>query len=328
MKNISLVFSILFSIAYSVSANNLTKSVPEQRIYLWDVTLSMKGYKDLTPNIYNDVIEFIKKDIRAIKDESTMIKVAPFQEGILEVWSEKATVEGKKRIIDKIESYDNKDVTDTDIMSALTKAECDMIDENLRNQLILLTDGKHNDKSVHAKFLEKINDGEWKKFATENNAFLRYVALIDIAVIPGFVNDETKMIQKGFENVVFADLIINQEPRFNIKDDRKVELYLRCSQDLKLPELRFRITCSDSIMKFDKDVVLKDGKVLAFPLNYDYNMLKKTIPEEYNLPINIELLDSEVDINQEILKPILHTHNLNLVLVNKPEKILTIKIKR
>ena len=325
MKKIATLF-IMCAVIFSIVAQDV-RLIKEQRIYLWDVTLSMKGYKDRTPDIYKDVIDFISKDINAIKDETTIIKIAPFQEGILDVWTVQATVDGKKSIIEQIKRYNNEDTTDTDIMSALTKTERELVDKSMRNQIILLTDGKHNDPELHARFLKKINGGDWTKFATENNAFLRYVALIDMAIIPDFVNDGTKIQQDGFENVIFVDLRIAEEKRCNIKDSKSVDLYIKSSQDINLPELAFRVSCNDSIMTFEKDLILKDGKI-SFMLDYDYDVLKMSIPEEYTLPINITLLDAEKKVEQEILKPVLHTRNVNLILVNKPEKTLTIKIKR
>lgn len=327
MKKVLVIF-MLMALALPSFAQSV-KQVKEQRIYLWDVTLSMKGYKGKTPDIYKDVVEFIIADINAIKDESTIIKVAPFQEGVLDMWSESATVEGKKRIIEKIKKYNNDIVTDTDIMSALTKVEREYIDKQMRNQIILLTDGKHNDPVLHDRFIKKINGGEWDKFASENNAFLRYVALIDIAVIPDFVNNNTKTLQDKFKNTLFADLYANSVCNYNIKDDKKVEINIECSQVVNLPELQFAVSCRDSIMNFEKVVKLENGKQLSFALDYDYETLKMQIPEEYTLPVQIKLLDTEVNVNQEeMLMPVMQTSAIDLVLINKPEKVLKIKIKR
>ena len=55
----------------------------ERRIYLWDVTLSMKGYKERTPDIYDKVITALEKDINSIIDEQTEVWVLPFQTKIL-----------------------------------------------------------------------------------------------------------------------------------------------------------------------------------------------------------------------------------------------------
>lgn len=300
----------------------------EQRIYLWDVTLSMKGYKGRTPNIYDDVVDFMTKDIRSIKEESTIIKVAPFQEGILKVWTVEATAEGKECIIDSIKKYKNKDVTDTDIMSALCAAEKKFVDPSLRNQIILLTDGKHNDPELHERFVRKINGGEWERFAENNNAFLRYVALIDMAKIDGFEETEHKTEQEGFAGITFADLYALNEIKYNIKDKKPIGLYVNCSQDVALPALRFQISCNDSVMHFKKELTLVDGKKIEFTLDYDYEALKKTIPEEYVLPLSITLLDREFKKDEEVLKPILHTSNIDVILINRPEKSLTIKIKK
>ena len=66
----------------------------ERRIYLWDVTLSMKGYQERTPDIYDKVITALEKDINSIIDEQTEVWVLPFQTNILERWG--ATSHGSR----------------------------------------------------------------------------------------------------------------------------------------------------------------------------------------------------------------------------------------
>ena len=74
----------LFCCAYlmvTVSLAQQSRFKNERRIYLWDVTQSMKGYQGKTPNIFDDVVDALEKDINSVKDEQTDIWVLPFQTG-------------------------------------------------------------------------------------------------------------------------------------------------------------------------------------------------------------------------------------------------------
>ena len=89
-----------------VAMSCFAQNTLDRRIYLWDVTLSMKGKGvKKTPNIYNEVVEFLVHDINSLTDSSTEIVVLPFQTSVLETWSTKATEEGKKKIIARIKGY-------------------------------------------------------------------------------------------------------------------------------------------------------------------------------------------------------------------------------
>ena len=118
----------------------------ERRIYLWDVTLSMKGKgTGGTPDIYDKVVAALEEDINSICDEHTEIWVLPFQTSVLEKWTEKATVAGKKNLISKIKAYNNEQITYTNIASPMEYAMYNLMTPDKRDVLILLTDGVHND---------------------------------------------------------------------------------------------------------------------------------------------------------------------------------------
>ena len=59
--------SLLLFCAVIILSNNVwaqqNRFKNERRIYLWDVTLSMKGYQGRTPDIYDKVITALEKDI-------------------------------------------------------------------------------------------------------------------------------------------------------------------------------------------------------------------------------------------------------------------------
>ena len=52
---------ILFAFIFFLQSNAQNKT--ERRIYIWDVTLSMKGFLGKTPDIYNKIVKFLENEI-------------------------------------------------------------------------------------------------------------------------------------------------------------------------------------------------------------------------------------------------------------------------
>lgn len=95
-----LVPAVLFA---QQDANNVDK--PQRKVYLWDVTLSMKGAGGC-PNIWNDVKESLIKNIKSITDPRTEIVLLPFQHRIIDKKSDYATAEGKQNLIQYVKDFD------------------------------------------------------------------------------------------------------------------------------------------------------------------------------------------------------------------------------
>lgn len=90
--------------------------------YLWDVTLSMKGYNG-SHNIYDKVVSAMIKDIESVTNERTEIVVVPFQNTkYCEMWKEYATPQGIANLKSKIKAYKNTDITNTNISAPLQYA--------------------------------------------------------------------------------------------------------------------------------------------------------------------------------------------------------------
>jgi hypothetical protein len=96
-----LVPTVLYS---QQDANNYVEK-PQRKVYLWDVTLSMKGAGGC-PNIWQDVKENLIKDIKSITDPKTEIVLLPFQHRIIEKKSDYATAEGKQNLIQYVRDFD------------------------------------------------------------------------------------------------------------------------------------------------------------------------------------------------------------------------------
>jgi len=330
MKNI--LFIIIF---LSLAAVAVAQPKSQRRIYLWDVTLSMKGYGG-TPDIYSDVVKFLEKQIEGITDENTEIVVLPFQERILARWAVRADAAGKEGIIREIKNYQNGNITNTDIVNPVRDVMANIIKPDKNNLLILLTDGEQSEKLGGKAELTRLIE-QWGSYAGENFAYCLYVALV-----PGIVPED---IEKEIEKAECIDVIepdgvknfelIDLQPaelvvKVNIKEDKTAKIPLNYNKSVALPEnIKIKITAQDSILNIDQTVMVQEGKI-AFDMKYksDYQTLKKQLSENTRLPLQIELINKKEIENATGKIVTLTNNNIELELINRPEKTLKITVRK
>jgi len=306
----------------------------QRRIYLWDVTLSMKGYQGKTPDIYDDVVKFLEQEINSITDENTEIVVCPFQEKILATWKVKADKSGKKEIIRQIKTYNNNDVTNTNIVKPIQDIQANIIADDKRNLLVLLTDGKHSEKFGGSGELLRLIKG-WGEYADKNYAYALYVVLTqeglpDREIVNAIEQEKNIMLIEPDKLVEMIDLQPSELIKINIKDDKTAQIPLTYRQSVKLPDgIKMQITAEDSVLNINQIVNIKDGKIV-FDVKYKkpYNTLKTELAETTRLPLHIKLVNKE-DIEKTEGKIVYLTkEELQLELINRPEKTLKISIKK
>lgn len=326
MRN-KLLILLLFSVCFSQS---IAQNKFQRRIYLWDVTLSMKGWNGKTPDIYDDVVDFLKREINSLTDEKTEIIVLPFQESILDEWITKASEAGKKEIIDKIEKYNNGLVTNTNIVQPIRTAQSKYIKDDRRNLLFLLTDGKQS--GGNQELLATIRN--WERFAEINNAYAVYVMLTKEAI-----DDEVVDIIQMTERIDVVTKpgkfdVIDLQPvgpiRLNIKDEigKPVNIPLTYKKNIELPDgIKVSIeSFNDSIIHISETSEIKD-QTISFNLEYNYSRLKDSLGERTRIPLMLKLLN-EQEIKNETGKVILlDPKEVVLELINRPEKTLRIYVK-
>lgn len=329
MKRIS-IFALFCLLLLPAIAQEKPKG--ERYIYLWDVTLSMKGYQNKTPDIYDDVVKFLIKEIGCITNENAEIVVCPFQERILDKWTSVANKQGKETIMDKIIAYNNTDVTNTNISGPIEHAKTSIIKSDKRNLLYILTDGKQT--GGNERLLSEI--GKWKNFAKVNNAYLRYVALTSSAEDP-----EVKGLIDTTENAEYIDPESWKEQSFldfwatkdllnlNIEDSKVIEIPLSCnSEEIGIPQgTKVKVkSASSAPISISEQVEVKSNK-LVVNLKFDYQQLKNKLPEESSMPLYLELINRDDILAKQNVNVSLTSPQLTLKLINKPEKTLTIRIK-
>lgn len=168
--------------------------------YLWDVTLSMKGYNG-SPNIYDKVVTAMIKDIESITNERTEIVVVPFQNSkYCDVWKEFATPQGKANLKSKIKAYKNDNITNTNISAPLQHAIDKIFTTDKIDIMKLMTDGVDN---VDPNKLKHILDN-WCQIAKSKDVYGYYILLTDAAKENGDLIIKLKEIC-NFETVDLSD---------------------------------------------------------------------------------------------------------------------------
>lgn len=308
----------------------------ERRIYLWDVTLSMKGFQNRTPDIYNKVVTALEKDINSVLDEQTEIWVLPFQTSILAKWKEQATLAGKKNLINRINLFNNEEVTHTNIASPMEEVMRTLISPDKRNVLILLTDGIQNDpKCPKQKLYDLIR--EWCAFAEENDAYAFYVMLTQFAQDEELIRviDETCRMSKYIPNddnvddLTFVEFNPQDNYKYNIKDDEGEGLTLRfdCKKRIKIPEgLKIKCYCEPNLyVEVDESASIENEQLkVSLKHKQSYDSLKSQLPQETNERI---MLHFEVEDAEKYPLVQLLNDECCLELINKPEKTLKVYVK-
>ena len=308
----------------------------ERRIYLWDVTLSMKGFQGRTPDIYDKVVTALERDINSVLDEQTEIWVLPFQTSILEKWTEQATLSGKRNLINRIKSFNNKEVTHTNIASPMEEVMRTLISPDKRNVLILLTDGIQNDpKCPKQKLYDLIR--EWCAFAEENDAYAFYVMLTQFAQDEELIRviDETCRMSKytpnedNVDDLTFVEFNPQDNYKYNIKDDEGKGLILRfdCKKRIKIPEgLKIKCYCEPNpYVEVDESASIENEQLkVSLKHKQSYDSMKSQLPQETNERI---MLHFEVEDAEKYPLVQLLNDECCLELINKPEKTLKIYVK-
>ena len=302
----------------------------ERRIYLWDVTLSMKGYGG-SPDIYDKVVAALEQDINSIIDEQTEIWVFPFQTSILERWNVKATNAGKTEIIDRIKTFNNNDITSTNITVPMMDVMNTFIKPDKRNVLILLTDGNQNATNYPLETLLDVIH-KWCDFAERNDAYAFYVMLTQFAKNEKLIKaiDAACRMYKGEgTDFNFVELLPQDNIKYNIKDDAGKKLFLKidCKKRVIIPEdLKVYCYCEPNpYVDVNQSTIIKNGMIeLEIKQKQNYDSMKQALPIDTNEKIILHF-----DVENEDKYPLVSLLNKECILelINKPEKILKVYVK-
>lgn len=352
-KVIVLIVSFIFCAGNITAQNDYT---PQRYIYLWDVTYSMCGFVgsdangkeiiDSEKNIFDKVVDLLKKQISSKIDPNTIIIVCPFRgkEGLLEAFTCKATQEGIASISTKIDNFAKKikaekKRTNTDVISAIRQAKAVYIKPDADNFLVILTDGVQNEKLSNGRVTttaDLCKEIEAWEDLDENNifAYLYYYMLTVDAL-----DDKLKKTLDDTENVSGVNpgdafkssftLRPAKKVSVNIKDNKTAILTFKVNEREPLPnDVKISVSTDDDaeeVLNLEDEIFTINNGQIEIPLKfrYSYEQLKEILPEKSFITLELELVDK--DREDAIIR--LASEDVKLELINKPEKTLTITIK-
>ena len=307
--------------------------------YLWDVTLSMKGYKGGSPYIYDKVVNVLVDDINSIHDERTEIVVVPFQDKVCDMWRARATADGKKAMIDKIQNYDNNLVTNTCISLPLQYAIDNIFTTDRVDIMKLMTDGKDN---VNVPRLNAVLD-KWCDMARQKDVYGYYILLTEAAK-DGDLSLKLKQIC-NFESVDVSDNLsgINEIVQLTARGGDAVRLNLRGEYNMPkrlefvqylgetAPEgfkIHFKVR-DNAYIKLDETVELRgDNSVELHPtflVSQESLMLMPESVLDFGIWVDYEP-DASMASGRFAYTRLL-SNAFKILFVNKPEKTVRIYVK-
>lgn len=312
----------------------------EKRIFLLDITKSMWGLNESTPDIFNEVKTKLFEGIEGITNPETEIMVIPFQGTTtyekfnLPSWT--FTISDKKIINElkkTINSYNLKTVpgNNTDIYSAIVKGQ-EVINTERKNYIYLLTDGKQSSKGGSVKFdnkdrLDLLND--WCNWAEPRDVNLFYVMLTEASKDDKLIEIVKKQcnihITTGTD-MNFGEISPTSEKLMINLHDEPTNLIIDLSANnwsYISNEAALKVSLdSNNLFKFKEPISKISDKKLSLELeivdNQNFNSLRENNPQEISINLSIT---SDKD-NLKVINP-----NLKLIVKNKKEKKLILEFE-
>lgn len=305
----SLLFLILSLISFTCLAQK------EQRVFLWDVSESLKSngmWKPLQDALV-DGINFIDND-----DESRIVLVPFYSQPLVdEIMDVPANADGKKRLIEFIKNRECKPDglgSMTNIVDALKKFHQISKNEYL-NYMFLYTDGKNELGNLGTELRS------WNSKNASSNKYGFYV-LVHIAAD----NKDVRAAEKNQDN-------------FWVVPDAKQKIVICSIKDTWVKDVRetqkpLVLSVQGKTQIFDGDVDIQSNtnpyyqlkniktdirnSMISFEISPKCNL--STCPKEYDLKINIRKMGGSPYsfITPQVIK---------VKCINKPIKILKIGIK-
>ncbi len=346
MRKITLLLLTILCCSQSLPAQTTSTIDIERRIYLWDVTLSMRGYnngwnKVESLDIYDSVLQYIINDINNISDPNTEIYVCPFQDknGVLAVYKGNASQTGKDAIFAQMKTHDfcdwgdANDVSYTDIIGAFRYAKDNLMDKNNRSNLLLIyTDGSQNINGNTQNLIDEIK--KWGEFANKHNAYAIYYMLKEDPNTPKIKEtiDKTHRIDgvpPGTRLKEHFTLEPSQIVTANIKEDKSVRIkFSQNSSKQILDQVKFSISLIDDPLGLiglnDVQLTMDENNMIELPLNFNfpYEELRTKFGEELILHLKVEKISEDCESFVSLRK-----NEICLKLINKKYPRVKIGIK-
>ncbi len=303
------------------------------RIFIWDVTLSMRGFGG-GEDIWDDVVLKMIENIRCIPEDEGNIIIIPFQEHIIKpVYTSRSNDEGKEEAIDFLRDFKTDEQTNTNICKAWEEA-FNFIAPNRKNYIYIYTDGRQNSRQegYEPSCLRELA-GRWCENARSNpNCYGVYITLKSDANLPDDLKSD--ICEQCPENFTCSETGIPTVIDISPRNDT-VHLNLGENEFTKFLEFDYHLTLP---VEFQFNINIDNNDYVDI-----INERNNRISNDRNCRIEFRCNISENEINQtqinemvtlrfEVSEPISNYHisftpqYVTLSIKNVPERILKIKL--
>lgn len=295
-------------------------------IYLWDVTLSMKGYGG-APNIWKEVTDNIINDISNNLPNSPRneIVVIPFQTDFYcQPWRQRGDAQGKAELIRRIREFDTDKVSNTDIGRPLMRVIDEILAPDKIDVMKLLTDGKTQNEAALKAALN-----HWCAEAQHKDAYGYYIMLTDNAADEAVIQDINATCR--FESLQGTEVeIVQITPTWlmshNLLDeDEVVEVHFKTMP----PNVNiegYTVGISDHPSDF---YYIKEDQATIHNNKISLTLVPKMMAEEIVNQIGKgdELLLIDLEDDPKYPRARIIPNSVRIKLVTKPEKTLRFSVK-
>lgn len=308
--------------------------------YLWDVTLSMKGYNG-SPDIYDEVVKAMVRDIESETNDKTEIVVVPFQDSrYCEVWREYATPEGIGNLKAKIKAYKNEKITKTNISAPLQYAIDEIFTTDKIDIMKLMTDGADNVDPARLSYILE----HWCQIAKSKDVYGYYILLTEAAKgnddlifqLEEICNFEVIEVENGDMSAIneIRQLNVKQSDEriglsINIRDEYNVAKTLRFTSHGSnwAPGYKIHVKTSDNPY-LDVDEVVEVKSDLSAEIHPKFKLSKSGMMaqewEEYD-DIVLEMTPIQGEGAHKYTR--LLDQYTRVKLINKPEKTVSFYVQ-
>lgn len=289
---------ILLLITLSLFTTTFAQS-GERIVILWDVTGSLlpekDGMKDLDgskiPSLPkgNGMWKPLKEAVidcieYAEEDPGNEIIIVTFNDAIRDVYSQKATAEGKSRLVDFVKRYKYKAHKHTNIVAPVNKFYS-LLGKDKINYMFLFTDGENDDPRTRPQFIPTLDS--WTNRTNGQNAFGFYVLVHPKADKPEIRKSVEP--QKNFWIVKDPKVRINictlpSSIKYNVRDEKGKTIAIRGKYASAGGKVTL-VATDDYCDIVCSDPALSDGK-LTFEVKPKPGM---EIPESHTLKLKSQL---------------------------------------
>lgn len=355
--------SIVIAQDDTVSVSKQNTNDTQFYVYLWDVTLSMRGPKrGGVADIWESTKEWLINEIESRNtNPNDTIVVCPFQECIIKgntglkrispneivprpyvnaddmnqsmnydsPWKYPATKNGKRELINKIESFIQPHHGLTNLLGPLKDAERDYVDTSKYTTTIyMLTDGIDDfNEDQDEDFIEYVNK-QWN----DRKPLLIYYRLTDVASDKITPQKKVQIIDP-LERLL--EISISGSGAYNFKDaaEKNEKTYTfnvtQAQKNYDLPQgIKIRVKSQNNdFVKIDDVCEVIDGNI---KVNLDYNQqtVDENILKDCVIDLNFHLENEKLKSGEyTYVISILNNSCKSLKLVNEIQRTLRIKLR-